>query len=170
MILPVALRTERVDRVDAGCCNVCCIASDERQAVLERRCGEKSIDRGKWLIESQPAPALADRQCHREDSLAIVTLESAEPAVQRSRGWAVSSTKELDTSPKLAYDQDAQEELVGFAGVKPTSNAGIRPVPLSEFRYDVRIDQVAAHRSTDRRLASERSNAASSPTSGMRAR
>lgn len=149
---------------------MCCIPGDECQSVFERSCCEKSIDRRKRLLEAETAPAVANRQRHGEDPATVLALEFAEPPVQRLSSALVSSTNQLDPSTKLTHDQDAQKKLVGFTGVKPASNARVRPLPLPQLRDDVGIDQVTAHRSTGRSGACGRSNTSSSPTSGIRPR
>ena len=110
---------ERVQESDAAAFDIPDVACDEGEVVHKCRCGQKSVDRGQWVWDVQPPPAIGNRRVHGQDSISECLGEAELPLVECLGGRGVAPPDRLDSAAYFAENEDAGEQGSFVGAFKP---------------------------------------------------
>jgi hypothetical protein len=159
----------RIKDLDAEGGKVPHVPRDQRKAVM-KGCGCKNAVNDRWrpaLLfrdRRQTSPPFGNRFGNRQDATGKPgtnidiqpVLQFGTPGTSGQRGHAFADFTDC---------HDAQEHAVSMSVSEKPHDEGVR-IFASQFRRDVRIDQVSPHRSRSRPVSRSRSKSRFRPRSG----
>ena len=157
---------ERIHMADANPRVVLFVPGDDHQVPFQGRGCNQTIDDGDWIRNAKSAPSFGNALVEADDTITKLARGSRKPVLEHRGGSRILPSHLFYASAQLTQREDTQEEFLSPALAKPADNALISSITFAEFRYDVRVQEIA-HSSMSRGGDESRSKSASSPTSGM---